>query len=43
MGERHSLGVEREPSIFLITLHIIMWTNLTCGVIMVLVVAMLNA
>jgi hypothetical protein len=33
---------DREPSIFLITLHIVMWTNLLCGLIMVMVVVMLN-
>jgi hypothetical protein len=34
---------DREPSIFLISLHILMWTTLGCGLIMVLVVVMLNA
>lgn len=34
---------DREPSIFLISLHMIMWTNLVCGLVMVLVVVMLNA
>lgn len=33
---------DRDPSIFLIALHIIMWTNLLCGLIMVMVVVMLN-
>ncbi len=32
----------REPSIFLISLHILMWTNLVCGFVMMLVVFMLN-
>ncbi len=32
----------REPSIFLISLHMIMWTNLLCGLIMVMVVYLLN-
>jgi hypothetical protein len=32
----------REPSIFLISLHIVMWTTLTCGMVMVMVVYMLN-
>lgn len=36
-------SVDREPSIFLISLHMIMWTNLVCGLVMVLVVVMLNA
>jgi hypothetical protein len=34
--------VERDPSIFLVSLHMIMWTNLVCGLVMVLVVVMLN-
>jgi hypothetical protein len=33
---------DREPSIFLISLHMIMWTALLCGLIMVMVVYMLN-
>ncbi len=32
----------REPSIFLISLHILMWTNLVCGFVMMLVVFLLN-
>jgi hypothetical protein len=32
----------REPSIFLIGLHIVMWTVLVCGLVMVMVVYMLN-
>lgn len=38
-----SSGATPEPSIFLIALYIVMWTTLTCGLIMVLVVAMLNS
>ncbi len=38
-----SASADREPSIFLISLHIIMWTTLLCGLVMVLVVVMLNA
>jgi len=37
-----SISGDREPSIFLIALHIVMWTNLLCGLIMVMVVVMLN-
>lgn len=42
--ERHDLDSsgDREPSIFLIALHIIMWTTLGCGLIMVMVVVMMN-
>jgi hypothetical protein len=42
--ERRALSVasDREPSIFLIALHIVMWTTLGCGLIMVMVVVMLN-
>jgi hypothetical protein len=32
----------REPSIFIISLHIVMWTLLVCGLVMVMVVYMLN-
>jgi hypothetical protein len=37
-----SVDSPREPSIFLISLHIIMWTLLVCGFVMVMVVVMLN-
>jgi hypothetical protein len=42
--ERHDLVSSggREPSIFLIALHIVMWTTLGCGLIMVMVVVMMN-
>jgi hypothetical protein len=42
--ERHELvsAGGREPSIFLIALHIVMWTTLGCGLIMVMVVVMMN-
>jgi hypothetical protein len=35
-------AANQEPSIFLISLHIVMWTVLVGGFVMVLVVFMLN-
>ncbi|HRC54673.1 MAG: hypothetical protein IPI49_16410 [Myxococcales bacterium] len=32
-----------DPSIFLVSLHILMWTVLVVGFVMVMVVVMLNA
>jgi hypothetical protein len=40
--DESSVASTREPSIFLISLHILMWTLLVCGVVMVMVVVMLN-